>query len=476
MSWKLILKNQKDTLERLITSLENRGHPEYPGDIIREHIDGLKDIEWNGDFVFSNKHSEIKFHPREFFNTRVVSVDRFFTLMDKEKFIDLYDTDFEQDPDIEDLGYSREQLEGILASFKALNWFLENVPAGQIETSRYSSGNWMAFDVGESRIIVNLTPQCSNRASYWSGEYDMCLSPDEQGDAKSPADRWLTYYMLYSSLSEMDESEIEQMADKQMIPDVIWHASVGGGDLTCSNCGTGVIWVQLNDPGGHEECDYCGAMLDKSDYQIEIHEGDGIHGTVEAVGIGCPYGHQVNYHDGSSFYCDEHGVNIINENKGAYEYEGLQGIGDYRIYNGRLFNDNTYEIRDMRYETLRELFTFEEMVDDPEFREYAFDAYNYQLVDGQDDIYYSDIQENYYNVETDEFTEPQPEKFEEMKGHIRSSGIEVEFDEDMPFAESLSEVIERVKEMIAEGEEEEEEPNYLKDAKNLLLELESMEY
>lgn len=281
------------------------------------------------------------------------------------------------------------------AGIRALDLFLGAVPPNTIQGSAYLPV--MEFTIGEAQITVDLTATCNNTAYFNAGSFSMCLSTDNRLNQVPPPDKWLSYWGTYNTLEDMDTWEIES---SDMIPDVIGYAARGYVNLTCEACDTTAEY-DLNALGYSPTCEHCDATLDGNSIQIELQEDEPPYGDVTPVSTDCPYGHEVSWN--GNFFCETHGVYIENARTREHRYDyPYARIGDHRIYKDLILNDATYEEMELTPDNLRETFSFEEIIEEPESfgqvpENILLEAFDYEPVEGYDEVYYSETEGNFYH-------------------------------------------------------------------------------
>ena len=280
------------------------------------------------------------------------------------------------------------------AGVRALDLFLEAVPPNTIQGSVYLPV--MEFTIGEAQITVDLTATCNNTAHFNAGSFSMCLDTDKRLSQVPPPDKWLSYWGTYNTLEDMDAWDIES---SEMIPDVIGYAAKGYVGLTCEACDNTADY-DLNALGYSPTCENCDATLAGDSLNVELQEDGPPYSDATPVSTDCPYGHEVGW-SGMHFFCDTHGVYIDNARLGEYRYEGgYARIGDHRIYNEMLLNDVTYEEMELTPDNIRDTFTFEELLEEVSEEDVpeslALEAFNYEPVEGYDEVYYSETEDNFY--------------------------------------------------------------------------------
>ncbi|MAP53733.1 MAG: hypothetical protein CL605_02405 [Altibacter sp.] len=375
-----------------------------------------------------------------------------------------------------------ESIRQFLASIRALDLFCSSVPYEYIR-SYGGVGNEMHFDIGNATIKVDLDDTCNNAGEVAGYEFSMCIAPSREYVETPPADRWLTYYMTYSNLENMEIRDIQSM-ETMGLPNIIGSVAAGEVTISCTYCDYSEMF-SINNLGYEEDyCDSCGALRRLRDIEDMTAEEDvGVKGNLDPSYIECPFGHNVEYYSGQ-FICEEHGVNIISERDSSFEYEG-DIIGDYRIYDGRvlsmpdLYGRETVDVP-LTNETLKRYFELEELLDEfGEIREMALEAWGFEQMEEREDFYYSEEEGLYLNTYDDSVSDEAPsftdDRFNKMRGYIIASGIDVEINDEVSFEEALEEAIEKVEEIIEFTEiDSGEESDAVKNAKNLLSALQSM--
>ena len=375
-----------------------------------------------------------------------------------------------------------EAMRQFLASIRALDLFCSSVPYEYVR-SFGGVGNEMHFDIGEATIKVDLDDTCSNAGEVAGYEFSMCIAPSKEYVETPPADRWLTYYMTYSNLENMEIRDIQSM-ETMGLPNIIGSVAAGEVSISCNYCDYAEMF-SISDLGYEQDyCDSCGALrLLQNVEDLTAEEDVGVKGNLDPSVIECPFGHNVEY-DSGQFICEEHGVNIISERDASFEYEG-DIIGDYRIYDARVLSMPGLYGRDivdepLNIETLKRYFELEQLLDEfGEIRQMALGAWGFEQMEEREDFYYSEEEGLYLNTYDDSLSDVAPaftdDRFNKMRGYIDASGIDVEINDEVPFEEALKEAIEKVEEIIEFTEiDSGEESDALKNLKNLLLALQSM--
>jgi len=303
------------------------------------------------------------------------------------------DFHFEDDRDWEQLATR------FFAGIRALDLFLGAIPPNTIRM-KYSVPH-MEFTIDNAEIEIKLTSVCSNTAHYDAGSYSMCIdiSPDNQ--MLPPPDIWLTYWMTYNMAQDMQAWEIE---DNSQIPDVIAFAARGTADLACLGCGESETH-HLNNLASDVDCGNCNAKLDTHSIKADVTEDAPITGQITPYSTECPYGHTVYWEDfDEEFRCDRHGIRIINARNDEFiPMPEATSIGYYRFYNGLILNDDNYTETELTHANLVEKFEFMDLVEEgldsiyELEKEFILEAFNYELLDGHDDAYYSHSEKNYFH-------------------------------------------------------------------------------
>ena len=371
------------------------------------------------------------------------------------------------------------------AALKGLNWFLSELQRNNdldiIDNYRFSRTKRMRIETEQhGTFLINLDASCNTtyEGPKHNVDYQMCISPDL---TNKPAlgDSWLTLYMTYKyMISNASEDEIHDMAygnhrgKKPIIPDVIYLAIEENWRYECPVCEYELVQSD-------EYCERCGSTLEIEEIRgttVDIHEGDGIQdvGTVTAYWH-CPYDDQQIESDG---YCDDHGIRLSGwPNDGSYGFGvaevELDNRFNFLLYDNKIVeNPNVTEpdpdpsddyIRDNLSEDgfaeliQRDLGKVKDLLDElPGGDRFILPSGNTLLENG-------------------EITPNEEERFEEMEGAILDSGIEIKFERNIPFEDSLEQVIENVEEIITDSKDVfGEESSNVKSLEDLLSELQFM--
>lgn len=382
---------------------------------------------------------------------------------------------------------TKEFIYQVKAAVKGLEFFLGEVAKnGDLDKITGDYIKSMVLE-GPTGIIITFRlskeRNCHSNIQYQGRISTMCLRYEINEEVPAAGDSWYTLYMVFNLVKdEQSEDTIEALTNSGRIPNVIRTAydAVRYEDYqsTCGHCNHPLDDGELR----HLLCSECGYSLYGEEEEITSEENDDARITLTPSGWHCPYDEEFTSYEER---CDEHGVKPI-EGGPNYGYEidyasWLSNTGLYMVEGENLFvtdpeSGHYYEytkdqlLERENLDTL--LIDFKELFGDVEDGIDYLGIGPWEEVGGN--ITFEHGGERYIFYNDTNTLEPYDERFEEMEGHILSSGIEVEINRDIPFEDALDEAIEKVEEIIEEGEEEEEEPNYLKDAKTLLLELQSM--
>ena len=375
----------------------------------------------------------------------------------------------------------------VKAAVKGLEFFLGAVAQnGDLDKI---TGTWVKTMSVESPegVILNFRlskdSNCDATVQYEGKLSTMCLQHKISNEVPAAGDAWYGIYTLFNMAKEESmEDTITNLTNAGQIPNVIKTAydAVKYNDYVrkCGHCAYPLDEMEMR----VLLCGNCGYSLSQEEASdIVSEEDDDARLEIEINGWNCPYDDEfVGYGNA----CDEHTVKPRDDgpNYGyTVDYAAyLDRVGLYMVENENLFitDPESGDYIEYTKDDLLEGWGLEDLLND--FKDLFGD-----VEDGIDflgigpweevgnDIKFEHGEQYIFRNDTNTL-EPYDERFEEMEGHILSSGIEVQINRDIPFEDALDEAIERVEEIIAEGEEEEEEPNYLKDAKQLLLELQSM--
>jgi len=312
----------------------------------------------------------------------------------------------------------------------------------------------------------------------------MCLSMDFQPEKPVIPDYWVTLYSVFNMVKEESNEEImEQLTDSNNMPDVIqtaYRAVVHQQyDSTCGWCGNYLEEDEIY----YEQCRECGYSIeeDGEEEDIRAEEGESAKVTHRVTGWTCPYDGDFT---GVGEACTNHDISV-NQEGPNYGYIVNDGYHMSRI-NCYLISDNNFisspdSEQYIEYNTDELLASFDlgdiisdmvEIYGDDDEALGALGIASRELGNGV--VFEFNGETYYYDGDSGELR-LHDERFDEMRGHITSSGIEVEVDDDIPFEDALDDVIDKVEEMIEFTEMDSVEgSDALKDAKKLLLELQSM--
>lgn len=383
---------------------------------------------------------------------------------------------------------TKEFIHKVKAAIKGLDLFLGDVARnGDLDkiSGDYMKTMTLEGDTGlKIKFTLTSNANCNSSMEYEAKYSTMCLSHSIDNSRPAAGDAWLTLYSLFNIIKDdANEQILETLTDEETIPNVIKTAydAVLHNDYIkrCNHCHNYLDDNEVNT----EQCHECGyQLMTDNETTITSEEDEEARAEYPIAGWYCPYdGEFVGYQES----CDEHGISPYDEGPGrgysiqdAFWFDGIQL---FKVGDGNTF------VTDPTFGDYRE-FTRNEILENYDLEVILIDFKNYfgDVEDGLDYLGigpWEEVGDNitfehdgekhifYNNTNT---LEPYDERFDEMEGHILSSGIEVEVDRNIPFEDALDEAIEKVEEIIEEAKEEEEEPNHLNDAKKLLLELQSM--
>lgn len=379
----------------------------------------------------------------------------------------------------------------VKAAVRGLDFFLGAVAAnGDLDKI---VGSWIKSMVVESPTGVTFTfrlskdSNCDATIQYGEKLSTMCLRHKISNEVPAAGDSWYAIYSLFNMAKEESmEDTITNLTNRGQIPNVIKTAydAVKYDDYVrrCGHCAYSLDNDDLNDL----MCDNCGYHLDGEEADnIISEEDDDARVEIGVSGWFCPYDNEFTSYGDS---CDEHNVSPSdNGPNGGYTINYAAYLDRAELYmteGENLFVSDPEFGNYMEY-TKTELLNGWELEDLlADFKELFGD-----VEDGIDflnigpweekgeDITFEHGGTKYIYRNRTNTLEPHDERFDEMEGHILSSGIDVEINRDIPFEDALDEAIEKVEEMIEFTENdmvESRDSGALKDLKNLLLELQSM--
>ena len=383
---------------------------------------------------------------------------------------------------------TKEFIYRVKAAIKGLDLFLGDVARnGDLDkiNDGYIKTMTLEGDTGlKIKFRLSSNANCNSSMEYGTKYSTMCLSQSIDNSKPAAGDAWLTLYSLFNLIKdEANEQMLETLTDEETIPNVIKTAynAVLYDDyvIRCNHCHNHLDQSEVN----AEQCYACGYEL-MTDIEIAItsEEHEDARADYSIAGWYCPYDREfIGYEDS----CNRHNVSPMEDGPSrGYEIQDAFWFDMIGLY--KVIDEDTF-VTDPRTGVYRE-YTKDEILVDHDLEDLLIDFKNYygDVEDGLDYLGigpWEEVGDNiifehggekhifYNNTNTLDLYD---ERFDEMEGHILSSGIEVEINRDIPFEDALDEAIEKVEEIIEEAKEEEEEPNHLNDAKNLLLELQSM--
>ena len=379
----------------------------------------------------------------------------------------------------------------VKAAVRGLEFFLGAVASnGDLDKIK---GDWIKSMLVESPTGVIFSfrlskdSNCDATIQYGGKLSTMCLQHKISNEVPAAGDSWYGIYTLFNMAKEESmEDTIAYLTNKGQIPNVIKTAydAVKYDEYIrrCGHCADSLDNEEMN----RLRCDNCGYHLhDGESAGITSEEDDDARVEITVNGWFCPYDDEFTSYGDS---CDEHNVRPTDDgpNYGyTIDYAAyLDRIGLYMTEGENLFvseprsgdyieytKDDLLGGWDLEYL----LADFKELFGDVED---GIDFLNIGPWEEKgDDITFEHEGTKYIYRNRTDTLEPHDERFDEMEGHILSSGIDVEIDRDIPFEDALDEAIEKVEEMIEFTENdmvESRDSGALKDLKNLLLELQSM--
>ena len=379
----------------------------------------------------------------------------------------------------------------VKAAVRGLEFFLGAVARnGDLDSIRGDYIKSMVLE-GPTGIIITFRlskeSNCHSNIQYRGKMSTMCLRHDISEQVPAAGDSWYTLYTVFNLVKdEQSEDTIATLTDSGRIPNVIRTAydavRYEEYEATCGHCNHPMDDGELR----HLICSECGYSLYGEDEEIISEEDENARITLTPNGWHCPYDEEFTGYDER---CDEHGVKPV-EGGPNYGYEieyasWLPNTGLYMVEGENLFvtDPGTGYYEEYTKDQLLErehleplLLDFKELFGDVE------DGLDYLGIGPWEEVgdnitfeYDGDRYIFYNNTNT---LVPYDERFDEVGGYIISSGIDVEINIDIPFEDALDEVIEKVEEIIEfeemEAATEEEASEVTRDAKELLLKLESM--
>ena len=462
-------------------------------EILNEEIEEGYTIEVKGEtmvqyMVVADKHGGLEFNLSDLHYNLTNSVIRAF-LEDSEFAESIRNqTNISIDMESEE---TKRFIYQVKAAVRGLEFFLGSVAQnGDLDKIK---GTWIKSMTVESPTGVRFNfrlskdSNCDATIQYEGKLSTMCLSHKISNEVPAAGDAWYGVYTLFNMAKEESmEDTIAYLTNKGQIPNVIKTAydAVKYDDYIrrCGHCAYSL------DEGDMRNllCDNCGYSLENEEIgDIVSEEDDDARVEIGVNGWNCPYdGDFVSYGDS----CDAHNVKPEDDgpNHGyTIDYAAyLETIGLFMVEAENLFvtNPRSGEYREYTKDELLEGWDLQELLNDFKWLfgdvEDGIDFLNIgPWEEVGDDIAFEHEGTKYIYRNRTNTLEPYDERFDEMKGHILSSGIEVEVNTDIPFEDALDEAIEKVEEII-EFEEFEADPSKTsdaaKDAKELLLELQSM--
>jgi len=470
----------RDILKEKISLLE----------LLNEEIEEGYTIEKRGENMFqfmviADKHGRKEFNLADLHYNLTHSVIRAF--LEDSEFSESIRRESNINLDIES-EETKKFIFQVKAAVRGLEFFLSSVAQnGDLDKI---SGSWVKSMLVESpsgvifSFRLSKDSNCAATIQYERKLSTMCLSHKISNEVPAAGDAWYGIYALFNMAKEESmEDTITHLTNKGQIPNVIKTAydAVKYDDYMrrCGHCA-----YSLDDRDMRMLlCDNCGYDLhDEEEGDITSEEDDDARVDIQVNGWHCPYDNEFTEYGNP---CDEHNVKPSDDgpNYGyTIDYAAhLDRIELFMVENENLFvtSPESGDYIEYTKDELLEGWDLEDLLSD--FKDLfgeVEDGIDYLGIgpwkEVGDNITFEYGGERYIYRNMTYTLEPYDERFDEMEGHILSSGIDVEINRDIPFEDTLDEAIQRVEEIIAEGEEEEEEPNWLGDAKKLLLELQSM--
>ena len=458
-------------------------------EILNEEIEEGYTIEERGEnmiqyMVRADKHDGLEFHLSDLHLNLSNSVIRAF--LEDSEFAESIREQSNINIDIES-EETKKFIFQVKAAVRGLEFFLGSVARnGDLNRIR---GTWIKSMTVESPTGVIFSfrlskdSNCDATIQYEGKLSTMCLQHKISNEVPAPGDSWYVTYSLFNMAKEESmEDTIAYLTNKGQIPNVIKTAydAVKYGDYVrrCGHCSNSLDENEMR----RLLCDNCGYNLhDEEEGDITSEENDDARVEIDVNGWHCPYDNEFTEY-GSA--CDEH--NVKPSDDGPYygytiDYASyMDRTGLYMLENENLFVTDPQSGDYIEYtkDDLLDGWDLEDLLID--FKELfgdvedGIDFLNIGPWDEVgDDITFEHGGTKYIYRNRTNTLEPYDERFDEMEGHILSSGIAVEINRDVPFEDALDEAIRAVEEII-EFTEIEEGSDAVKDAKNLLLELQSM--
>jgi hypothetical protein len=471
--WRDILKEKISLLEILNEEIEEGYTITVTGENMLQYT------------VKADKHAGLEFHLSDLHYNLTNAVIRAF--LEDSEFAESVRRESNINLDMES-EETKKFIFQVKAAVRGLEFFLGSVAEnGDLDRIR---GTWIKSMTVESptgvilKFRLSKDSNCDANIQYGGKLSTMCLQHSISNEVPAAGDAWYGIYTLFNMAKEESmEDTITYLTNKGQIPNVIKTAydAVKYDDYIrrCGHCSNSLDENEM----GRLLCDNCGYNLhDEEEADITSEEDDDARVEIQVNGWHCPYDNEFTEYGNS---CDEHNVKPSDDGPHygyTIDYAAyLDRIGVYMVEGENLFVTDPQSGDYIEYtkDELLEGWDLEDLLID--FKELFGD-----VEDGidflnigpweevGDDISFERRGTKYIYRNRTNTLEPYDERFDEMEGHILSSGIDVDFNRDIPFEDALDEAIGKVEEMIFEGEFVEEEPNWLGDAKKLLLELQSM--